>query len=138
MHSTHKGAVDPLCTSSTALSHLPCSSGLWRACPTLASSMLLGRLPHIMQCMLVTCRLRLTELGVGAQIWSIVVGLPLCAVGGVFYSWASGQTLVDGFVNAYGALYKIPGGPHARCRTRQGRFQGMSEEVWEPIHNKDC
>ena len=43
-------------------------------------------------------------------MWSIVVGLPLCAVGGVFYSWASGQTLVDGFVNAYGALYKIPGG----------------------------
>ena len=47
----------------------------------------------------------------GAQIWSIVVGLPLCAVGGVFYSWASGQTLVEGFVNAYGALYKIPGAP---------------------------
>lgn len=48
--------------------------------------------------------------GAGAQIWSIVVGMPLCAVGGVFYSWASGQTLVNGFVNAYGALYKIPGG----------------------------
>ena len=48
--------------------------------------------------------------GAGTQIWSIVVGMPLCAVGGVFYSWASGQTLVDGFVNAYGALYKIPGG----------------------------
>ncbi len=45
------------------------------------------------------------------QIWSIVVGMPLCAVGGVFYSWASGQTLVEGFVNAYGALYKIPGAP---------------------------
>lgn len=43
------------------------------------------------------------------QVWSIVVGLPLCAVGGVFYSWASGQTVVEGFVNAYGALYKIPG-----------------------------
>ncbi|CAK0785418.1 hypothetical protein CVIRNUC_008627 [Coccomyxa viridis] len=42
-------------------------------------------------------------------VWSIVVGMPLCAVGGVFYSWASGQTVVNGFVNAYGALYKIPG-----------------------------
>ena len=50
----------------------------------------------------------------GAQIWSIVVGMPLCAVGGVFYSWASGQTLVEGFVNAYGALYKIPGAPLLR------------------------
>lgn len=44
-----------------------------------------------------------------AQVWSIVVGMPLCAVGGVFYSWASGQTVLEGFVNAYGALYKIPG-----------------------------
>ncbi len=43
------------------------------------------------------------------QIWSIVVGLPLCAVGGVLYSWASGKSLVDGTINAYGALYKIPG-----------------------------
>lgn len=43
------------------------------------------------------------------QVWSIVVGMPLCAVGGVFYSWASGQSVVSGFVNAYGALYKIPG-----------------------------
>lgn len=43
------------------------------------------------------------------QVWSIVVGMPLCAVGGVFYSWASGQNVVSGFVNAYGALYKIPG-----------------------------
>ncbi|CAL8463710.1 g3244 [Coccomyxa elongata] len=42
-------------------------------------------------------------------IWSIVVGLPLCAVGGVLYSWASGKSLVDGTINAYGALYKIPG-----------------------------
>lgn len=43
------------------------------------------------------------------QIWSIVVGLPLCAVGGVLYSWTSGKSVVDGIINAYGALYKIPG-----------------------------
>ncbi len=49
-----------------------------------------------------------------AQIWSIVVGLPLCAVGGVLYSWASGKSLVDGTINAYGALYKIPGA-HCFC-----------------------
>lgn len=47
--------------------------------------------------------------GICSQIWSIVVGMPLCLVGGIFYSWASGQTVVNGFVNAYGALYKIPG-----------------------------
>lgn len=48
-------------------------------------------------------------------MWSIVVGMPLCAVGGVFYSWASGQTVVNGFVNAYGALYKIPGDGLDEC-----------------------
>ena len=37
------------------------------------------------------------------------MGLPLCALGGVLYSWASGKTVVDGVINAYGALYKIPG-----------------------------
>ena len=50
-------------------------------------------------------------------MWSIVVGMPLCAVGGVFYSWASGQTVVNGFVNAYGALYKIPGDGPEGCGT---------------------
>ena len=43
------------------------------------------------------------------QIWSILLGLPLCFVAGMLYSWASGKTFVDGFINAYGALYKIPG-----------------------------
>lgn len=37
------------------------------------------------------------------------MGLPLCALGGVLYSWASGKTVLDGVINAYGALYKIPG-----------------------------
>ncbi|EIE27753.1 hypothetical protein COCSUDRAFT_55736 [Coccomyxa subellipsoidea C-169] len=42
-------------------------------------------------------------------VWSILVGLPLCAVGGVLYSWASGKSVIEGIINAYGALYKIPG-----------------------------
>lgn len=36
-------------------------------------------------------------------------GIPLCLLGGVVYAWTSGKTIIDGFVNAYGALYKIPG-----------------------------
>jgi len=36
-------------------------------------------------------------------------GLPMCVLGGFVYAWTSGKTLTDGFVNAYGALYKIPG-----------------------------
>ncbi|KAK9917305.1 hypothetical protein WJX75_002985 [Coccomyxa subellipsoidea] len=42
-------------------------------------------------------------------VWSILVGLPLCAVGGLLYSWASGKSVIEGIINAYGALYKIPG-----------------------------
>ena len=38
-----------------------------------------------------------------------IVGIPLCFVGGFLYSWTSGKGLIDGFINAYGALYKIPG-----------------------------
>lgn len=38
-----------------------------------------------------------------------VVGIPLCLIGGLLYSWTSGKGLVSGFINAYGALYKIPG-----------------------------
>ena len=38
-----------------------------------------------------------------------VVGMPLCLVGGGLYSLASGKSVVDGFVAAYGALYKVPG-----------------------------
>lgn len=38
-----------------------------------------------------------------------VAGIPLCFVGGVVYAWTSGKTLLDGIINAYGALYKIPG-----------------------------
>ena len=40
-----------------------------------------------------------------------VVGIPLCLVGGVLYSWTSGRGVINGFINAYGALYKIPGEP---------------------------
>ncbi|MCJ1468199.1 hypothetical protein MMC07_006827 [Pseudocyphellaria aurata] len=38
-----------------------------------------------------------------------IVGIPLCLIGGVLYSWTSGKGVVSGFINAYGALYKIPG-----------------------------
>ena len=38
-----------------------------------------------------------------------VTGIPMCLLGGIVYAWTSGKTLIDGFVNAYGALYKIPG-----------------------------
>ena len=38
-----------------------------------------------------------------------VIGIPLCFLGGILYSWTSGKGLIDGFINAYGALYKIPG-----------------------------
>lgn len=48
---------------------------------------------------------------IDVQLWSILIGLPLCAIGGLFYSWASGKSIVDGIINAYGALYKIPGAP---------------------------
>ena len=37
------------------------------------------------------------------------VGLPFCFLGGIAYSWTSGKSLLDGFVCAYGALYKVPG-----------------------------
>ena len=36
-------------------------------------------------------------------------GIPLCFLGGLIYAWTSGKSIIDGFVNAYGALYKIPG-----------------------------
>lgn len=38
-----------------------------------------------------------------------VAGIPLCLLGGLAYMWTSGKTLLDGMLNAYGALYKIPG-----------------------------
>lgn len=37
------------------------------------------------------------------------IGIPACIVGGLFYSFASGRDLLTGFIQAYGALYKIPG-----------------------------
>ena len=37
------------------------------------------------------------------------VGIPLCVVGGLLYAWTSGKGIIDGCINAYGALYKIPG-----------------------------
>jgi hypothetical protein len=38
------------------------------------------------------------------------VGLPLCLLGGLAYSIASGKSLLQGCLQAYAALYKIPGG----------------------------
>ena len=38
-----------------------------------------------------------------------IAGIPMCLVGGLIYSWTSGKTVMDGMINAYGALYKIPG-----------------------------
>ena len=90
---------------------LPCAAAAACGNDALSEHCIIGSEPSV--CHYVHARKMMTlvsELNVGLQVWSIVVGLPLCAVGGVFYSWASGQTLVDGFVNAYGALYKIPGG----------------------------
>ncbi|KAK9836266.1 hypothetical protein WJX81_000586 [Elliptochloris bilobata] len=37
------------------------------------------------------------------------VGLPLCLLGGLAYSFASGKPLLTGCLQAYAALYKIPG-----------------------------
>eukprot|EP00884_Botryococcus_braunii_P016643 jgi/Botrbrau1/3662/Bobra.0204s0052.1 len=37
------------------------------------------------------------------------VGIPLCLLGGGLYSLASGRSIAQGVVNAYGALYKVPG-----------------------------
>lgn len=37
------------------------------------------------------------------------IGIPACVVGGVAYSLASGRDILTGFIQAYGALYKIPG-----------------------------
>ena len=39
------------------------------------------------------------------------MGIPLCVVGGLLYAWTSGKGIIDGCINAYGALYKIPGAP---------------------------
>lgn len=39
------------------------------------------------------------------------IGIPACVVGGVAYSLASGRDILTGFIQAYGALYKIPGNP---------------------------
>ena len=45
------------------------------------------------------------------------IGIPACVVGGVFYSLASGRDILTGFIQAYGALYKIPGelGLYLQC-----------------------
>lgn len=40
-----------------------------------------------------------------------MLGIPACLFGGIIYSWTSGKTLLDGIINAYGALYKVPGKP---------------------------
>lgn len=52
------------------------------------------------------------------------VGIPLCLLGGLAYSAASGRALVDGVVNAYGALYKVPG-PCSSPRHNYNDFQRL-------------
>ena len=47
-----------------------------------------------------------------------IAGLPLCVVGGALYSIASGKGFIDGCIQAYGALYKIPGGSRCACNCR--------------------
>ena len=42
-----------------------------------------------------------------------VVGIPACVVGGVAYSYTSGKSVMDVFIAAYGALYKVPGRPRS-------------------------
>lgn len=37
------------------------------------------------------------------------IGIPACVAGGLAYSLASGRDILTGFIQAYGALYKIPG-----------------------------
>ena len=37
------------------------------------------------------------------------IGIPACVLGGAAYSLASGRDILTGFIQAYGALYKIPG-----------------------------
>jgi len=37
------------------------------------------------------------------------IGIPACIAGGAAYSLASGRDILTGFIQAYGALYKIPG-----------------------------
>ena len=54
-------------------------------------------------------------------------GIPLCLLGGVVYAWTSGKTIIDGFVNAYGALYKIPGIPWAPFPLRSNAGQAFSK-----------
>ncbi len=42
------------------------------------------------------------------------IGIPACIAGGAAYSLASGRDILTGFIQAYGALYKIPGDHFAR------------------------
>lgn len=55
-----------------------------------------------------------------------VAGIPLCALGGIFYAWTSGKSLLDGFISAYGALYKVPG------------IWSSSELVWHRLLKWSC
>ena len=69
-----------------------------------------------------------------------VVGMPLCLVGGLLYSWASGKNVVDGFVAAYGALYKVPGKLcfwvlHAtRYMLNAQLFSGTEVKAWQWVN----
>ena len=46
------------------------------------------------------------------------IGIPACVLGGVAYSLASGRDILTGFIQAYGALYKIPG--YSCCMAHHG------------------
>lgn len=46
------------------------------------------------------------------------IGIPACVLGGVAYSLASGRDILTGFIQAYGALYKIPGNPQCTSNTK--------------------
>lgn len=49
------------------------------------------------------------------------IGIPACVLGGVAYSLASGRDILTGFIQAYGALYKIPGNPPCTSNTKATR-----------------
>ena len=50
-----------------------------------------------------------------------MVGIPACVVGGLAYSYTSGKSVMDGIIAAYGALYKVPGGPRIPCLTLEAQ-----------------
>lgn len=66
------------------------------------------------------------------------IGIPACVVGGVAYSLASGRDILTGFIQAYGALYKIPGRP--RCESYRSHYRSHYRKIrssmsfqWPPV-----